>query len=342
MDISKLVRQNVLKMKAYSSARDEFSGSEGVFLDANENPNNNGVNRYPDPFQSQLKHAIGSQKSIDTKNIFIGNGSDEVLDLIFRAFCEPKLDNIVLTAPSYGMYKVLANLNDISIKEVLYEEDFTLDADKIIQAVNEQTKLIILCSPNNPTGNCIDEKIIEKILESTNCLVLIDEAYVDFSEKPSNINLLGKYTQLIISQTLSKFYGMAGLRLGICFANEEIVAILSKIKPPYNINILSQNKAIELLKKNRDDYRNEVIKERKKLIEALSLLSLTVKIYPSEANFILVKITDADSVYNQLLKRKIIIRNRTNEVLCKNCVRITIGSPEENELLIEALKEIDS
>jgi histidinol-phosphate aminotransferase len=329
-------------MKAYSSARDEFSGLEGVFLDANENPNNNGVNRYPDPFQTQLKHAISSQKSIATKNILIGNGSDEVLDLIFRAFCEPKLDNIVLTAPSYGMYKVLANLNDISIKEVLYEEDFTLDADKIIQAVNEQTKLIILCSPNNPTGNCIDEKIIEKILKSTNCLVLIDEAYVDFSEKPSNINLLGKYTQLIISQTLSKFYGMAGLRLGICFANEEIVSILSKIKPPYNINILSQNKAIELLKKNRDDYRNEVIKERKKLIEALSLLSLTVKIYPSEANFILVKITDADSIYNQLLKRKIIIRNRTNEALCKNCVRITIGSPEENELLIEVLKEIDS
>lgn len=341
MDINKLVRHNVLKMKPYSSARNEFSGIEGVFLDANENPYNNGVNRYPDPFQTQLKQLISEQKLIATKNILLGNGSDEVLDLIFRAFCEPKLDNIVVTAPSYGMYKVLANLNEVSINEVLYEENFTLDANKIIAATNEHTKLIILCSPNNPTGNCIDQLVVEAILKQTNCLVLVDEAYIDFSDRYSFINSLGKYNQLIVIQTLSKYFGMAGIRLGMCFANEEIITILNKIKPPYNINTLTQQKAIELLKTVDDNYKKEVIKEREKLTKTLSEQSFVVKVYPSEANFILVKTTDADYIYTKLLENKIIIRNRTNELLCENCVRITVGTPQENVLLIEALKEID-
>lgn len=340
MDINSLVRENILKMKPYSSARDEFSGMDGLFLDANENPINNGVNRYPDPYQQQLKSIIAEQKGVAIENMLLGNGSDEVLDLLFRAFCEPKQDNVVVTAPSYGMYKVLANLNDVNCKEVLYETDFSLDADKIIAAVDENTKFIVLCSPNNPTGNSIPKEEIEKVLNKTNCLVIVDEAYIDFSNKSSCIDCLDEYNQLIVCQTFSKYFGMAGLRLGMCFASEEIIAILNRIKPPYNVNVLTQQKAIELLKIVDKDYKNEVIDERNSLAESLSALDFVVKVYPSDANFLLVKTINANAVYNQLLKQGIVIRNRANEPLCKDCVRISIGTTKENTALIAALKTI--
>ncbi|MCB9360008.1 MAG: histidinol-phosphate transaminase [Flavobacteriales bacterium] len=337
MDINKLVRKNVVAMKPYSSARDEFDGEEGLFLDANENPYSNGVNRYPDPYQRKLKAVIATQKQVSIENILLGNGSDEVLDLLFRAFCEPKKDNVVVTAPSYGMYKVLANLNDVEVNEVFYESDFSLDADKIIAATDKNTKLIILCSPNNPTGNSIGLKVIEKVLKNTNCLVVVDEAYIDFSNKSSCIKSLGSYNQLIVIQTLSKYFGMAGIRLGMCFASKEMITILNRIKPPYNVNVLTQTKAIELLQNIDLNYKNEVISERENLSKELSKLNYVVKVYPSDANFLLVKTTDANWVYNELVKQQIIIRNRTNEPLCKDCVRISIGTKQENEILIKAM-----
>lgn len=340
MNINELVRENIAAMKPYSSARDEFNGMDGVFLDANENPYNNGVNRYPDPYQSDLKSVLAELKGVAAKNMMLGNGSDEVLDLLFRAFCEPKQDNVVVTSPSYGMYKVLANLNNVELKEVLLEEDFSLNSNKILAAVNENTKMILLCSPNNPTGNVIDFEVIEKLLINTNCLVVIDEAYIDFSTKNSSIEKLSKYKQLVVSQTLSKFYGMAGIRLGMCFASEEIITILNRIKPPYNVNVLTQNKALKLLKNYDNSYKKEVIEQRKLLSESLAKLPFVVKVYPSDANFILIKTTDANTIYNELIKKQIVVRNRTKEALCENCLRITVGTPEENRLLITALKEI--
>lgn len=340
MNIDQLIRKNIAAMKAYSSARDEFGGMQGVFLDANENPYNNGVNRYPDPYQRTLKKKISAMKSIATSNILLGNGSDEVLDLLFRAFCEPKQDNVIVSSPSYGMYKVLANLNNVGLKEVLLEEDFSLNPDKIIAAVDENTKMILLCSPNNPTGNSIAIEVVEKLLKNTNCLVVVDEAYIDFSKKNSFINYLSKYNQLVVSQTFSKYFGMAGIRLGICFASQEIITILNRIKPPYNVNVLTQKKALELLSNINDSYKNEVIEERKLLSGALLKFDFVRKVYPSDANFILVKTTDANYIYNELIKKQIVVRNRTKEPLCENCIRITIGTPQENQILLNALKEI--
>lgn len=320
MNINNIVRTNILKMKPYSSARDEFEGMEGIFLDANENPYENGVNRYPDPYQKELKNKIASIKGVSVANILLGNGSDEVLDLLFRAFCEPKEDNVIMISPSYGMYKVLANLNNVELKEVMLEKDFSLDAKKIIDEVDENTKMILLCSPNNPTGNRIEFNVIKQVLENTNCLVVVDEAYIDFSEKNSCIGSLSNYNQLIVLQTLSKYYGMAGIRLGMCFASEEIVAVLNKIKPPYNVNVLTQNKAIELLEKANDkNYKQEVITQRKYLANELSKFEFVKEVYPSDANFILMRTIDANSIYNQLIKKNIIVRNRTKEPLCENC-----------------------
>lgn len=340
ININKLVRKNVANMKAYSSARSEFSGLDGVFLDANENPYNNGVNRYPDPYQRSLKKKIAEIKAIDEQKIMLGNGSDEVLDLLFRTFCEPKQDNVIVTTPSYGMYGVLANLNNVELKNVQYEADFSLDVDKIIAAVDDNTKMIILCSPNNPTGNVIKKSVVENILLNTNCIVIVDEAYIDFTEKESFINSLNNYNQLVVSQTLSKYYGMAGIRLGMCFANEEIIAILNKIKPPYNVNVLTQNIAIDLLNSYNGTYKKEVIEQRNLLSNEIRKLTFVEKVYPSDANFILVKTKDANYIYKTLLDKNIIVRNRTKEVLCENCIRITIGTPLENEKLINALKEI--
>jgi histidinol-phosphate aminotransferase len=341
MNINNIVRKNILNMKAYSSARNEFEGVDGVFLDANENPYDNGVNRYPDPYQKAVKEMLQEVKGVSVDNMMLGNGSDEVLDLLFRAFCEPKVDNVIVTSPSYGMYGVLANLNDVELKEVMLEEDFSLNPKKIIEKVDENTKMILLCSPNNPTGNQIDFEIIKEILVKVNCLVVVDEAYIDFSKEESCINYLDKYKQLVVIQTLSKFYSMAGVRLGMCFSSKEIITVLNKIKPPYNVNTLTQIKVVELLKNKNDSYKNEVITEREWLSNQLSKSILIEKVYPSDANFILVKTKNANSIYTQLVKEGVVVRNRTKEALCENCLRITVGTPQENKLVIETLKKIE-
>lgn len=342
-NIKQFIRQNVRQMKAYSSARDEFKEKAEVYIDANENPFENGINRYPDPYQKLVKQRLSEIKKVPSENILLGNGSDEVLDLIFRAFCEPKQDNIICTPPTYGMYKVLAGLNDIELRNAVLKEDFSLDVEAVLSQIDEQTKLIFLCSPNNPTGNLIPRSQVKEILEKSNCLVVIDEAYIDFSEGISWSLSLSDNPNLIVCQTLSKAWGMAAIRLGICYASQEIIEVLNKIKPPYNVNSLTQEKALELLKDEKGFYENLqlilVEKERMKL--KLEQLSFVEKIYPSDANFWLIKVDNANKRYNQLLKKGIVVRNRTNEALCENCLRITIGTQLENEKLIEVLKEIE-
>jgi histidinol-phosphate aminotransferase len=342
MDISKFIRQNVQQMKPYSSARDEFKAKAEIYLDANENPYQNGINRYPDPYQKELKSKIAQIKNIAVSNIFLGNGSDEVIDLVLRAFCEPKEDNIIITPPTYGMYKVAAELNNVQIKESLLNTDFSLNADDLLSKIDTNTKVVILCSPNNPSGNCMDDEVVQQILQQ-NCLVLIDEAYIDFSERASWIAKLDQYPNLIISQTLSKAYGMAGIRVGMCFASEEIIQVMNKIKPPYNINELSQQKAIEVLnnKRRNKSVKEFILKNKNTLYNELSKLECVKKIYPSEANFFLVKMKDADTVYNKLLDKSIVIRDRSNQPNCNNCLRITVGTEFENEKLILAMQKIN-
>ncbi len=344
LDINKLVRPNVLAMEAYSSARDEYTseGSKMIFLDANENPNESGVNRYPDPQQKKLKTKLSEIKKIPSKNILLGNGSDEVLDLIYRAFCEPGLENIITLPPTYGMYNVLAGINNIESRQVLLTEDFEPNVEEIFNNVDENTKLIFLCSPNNPTGNSFSKNHIAEILKKFEGLVVLDEAYIDFSEQASWIEELGNFPNLIITQTLSKAFGMAGIRLGICYASEEIIAILNKIKPPYNVNELTQNRAQYRLQNISETNREiaEILNERELLSKALLEVKIVQKIYRSDANFVLIKVDDALKRYNQLLAKGIVIRNRTNQPLCKNTLRLTIGTKEENLKLIKALKSL--
>ena len=333
-------------MQPYSSARDEFKSSEKemIFLDANENPFENGVNRYPDPQQKTLKRRIAQLKSVSENQILFGNGSDEVLDLVFRAFCEPNIDNIITLPPTYGMYSVLANLNAIENKEVVLTDEFQPNIQKIMESINENTKIIFLCSPNNPTGNSFSEDSIMTILNSFNGLVVLDEAYIDFSEKESWLNQLDNYPNLVITQTLSKAYGMAGIRLGILYASEVIIGILNKIKPPYNVNILTQRKACDRLTKN-----NEVLleisdtkREKDVLIKQLLEVKCIQKIHPSDANFLLIKVDDANLRYQQLVEKGIVVRNRNSQLLCDNCLRITIGTKKENKLLIQTLKSLQN
>ncbi len=343
-NIKQLVRKNVLGLNPYSSARDEYvsDGSEMIFLDANENPFDNGVNRYPDPQQRNLKTVLAQQKRVSEQNILLGNGSDEVLDLLFRAFCEPKVDNIITLPPTYGMYNVLANINTIENREVFLTENFEPNVDKIINTVNSNTKIIFLCSPNNPTGNSFSEENITKVLNQFDGLVVIDEAYIDFSDKESWIKKITTYPNLIVTQTLSKAYGLAGIRLGICYASKEIIAILNKIKPPYNVNELTQRRALERVI-NQDQVKAEVadiLKERKKLIATLSLIRFVEIVYETDANFILAKVDDANKRYDQLLHKGIVIRNRSTQPLCKNTLRFTVGTPEENNKLIEILEQL--
>lgn len=345
ININKLVRPNILALKAYSSARDEFTaeGSKMVFLDANENPNETGINRYPDPQQKKLKAKISEIKNINSYNILLGNGSDEVLDLIYRAFCEPGKDNIITLPPTYGMYDVLAGINNVESRAVLLTEDFQPDVKEIFKNVDQNTKLIFLCSPNNPTGNSFSRKKIAEILEKFEGLVVIDEAYIDFAEEASWIKDLEKYPNLIITQTLSKAFGMAGIRLGICYASEEIIAILNKIKPPYNINELTQNRAQYRLQ-NLPEVNREIadlLIERELLSKVLLEVSFIRKIYKSDANFLLVKVDDALKRYNQLLEKGVVIRNRSTQPLCENTLRFTIGTKEENLKLIKVLKSLD-
>ncbi|WP_108804479.1 histidinol-phosphate transaminase [Aquimarina sp. Aq107] len=343
-NINNIIRENVKGLKPYSSARDEYvsDGSAMIFLDANENPYENGVNRYPDPQQRSLKEVLAAQKGVDTNNILLGNGSDEVLDLLFRAFCEPKVDNVITLPPTYGMYNVLANTNDVQNKKVLLNDNFEPNVSKILDTVDQQTKIIFLCSPNNPTGNSFSEDSIAQILENFKGLVVIDEAYIDFSSKKSWILKISEYPNLVITQTLSKAYGMAGIRLGLCYASEEIINILNKIKPPYNVNELTQKRALDRVKdvnKIKEEVAN-ILKERDFMIDSLEDIQFVKEIYKTDANFVLIQVDNANVRYDQLLKQGIVIRNRTTQPLCENTLRLTVGTNQENKKLIEALKSI--
>ncbi|QZK90406.1 histidinol-phosphate transaminase [Flavobacterium sp. CHNK8] len=344
-DINNLVRENVKNMKPYSSARDEFEDfdtAEMIFLDANENPFENGVNRYPDPQQANVKEVLAKQKVVKSNQILLGNGSDEVLDLLFRAFCEPKIDNIITLPPTYGMYGVLANLNAVENREVLLTEDFQPEIEKIMEAVDANTKMIFLCSPNNPTGNSFSDESVAYLLQNFKGLVVIDEAYIDFSKKDSWINELDEYPNLIITQTLSKAYGLAGIRLGVCYGSATVISVLNKIKPPYNVNELTQKRALERLE-NIDIIKSEVdsiIEQREELLKVLLDVKFVQKIYPTEANFILVKVDDANKRYAELIAKGIVIRNRTTQALCENTLRLTVGTEQENKKLIEVLKQL--
>lgn len=344
MKIENLVRNNIRELKPYSSARDEYKefNADMIFLDANENPHENGVNRYPDPQQTSVKKELAKIKGVKENQILLGNGSDEVLDLIFRAFCEPGVDNVITLPPTYGMYKVLANTNNVEDKEVLLTNDFEPSIKKILEAVDENSKVLFLCSPNNPTGNTFSKESVEVLLTTFKGLVVIDEAYIDFSDEKSWLDRLEEFPNLIITQTLSKAYGMAGIRLGICYASNEIISILNKIKPPYNVNELTQKKALKRLlelPKVKDEIK-KILNERSRLIEKLKDVSFIENIYPTDANFVLVKVDDANKRYDQLVEKGIVIRNRTNQSLCENTLRLTVGTKRETKLLIKALSEL--
>ena len=343
-DVNKLVRKNIQNMKSYSSARDEFKdfSTEMIFLDANENPFQNGVNRYPDPRQNNVKLALAELKKVNTNQILLGNGSDEVLDLLFRAFCEPNKDNVITLPPTYGMYGVLADLNAVENREVVLNSDFQPNVKSILESVDANTKIIFLCSPNNPTGNSFSDTAISELLDNFNGIIVLDEAYIDFSERESWLSKIEKYPNLVITQTLSKAFGMAGIRVGILYASTSIIAILNKIKPPYNINILSQNKASERIKdsdKNSSEIQS-ILDNKRNLMEQLSKIEFIEKIFPSDANFVLIKVDDALKRYNQLIDFGVVIRNRTTQLLCENCLRITIGTKSENEKLIYILRTL--
>ena len=344
-DLNNLIRENIKSLKPYSSARDEYKDAtttEIIFLDANENPFNNGVNRYPDPQQYKVKEMLSEMKGVNKKNILLGNGSDEVLDLIFRVFCEPNVDNVITLPPTYGMYSVLANINAIENRTVLLTEYFQPKVDQILKKVDVHSKILFLCSPNNPSGNSFTEDTVEELLINFNGLVVIDEAYIDFSEQKSWLEKLAVYPNLIITQTLSKAYGLAGIRLGVCYASEEIIHFLNSIKPPYNVNELTQQKAVERLSKI-EEVKNEVIEiiqQRNFVVKELKDVSFIKIIYPTDCNFVMVKVDNANKRYNQLIEKGIVVRNRTTQPLCENCLRFTIGTSTENTKLIKVLKEI--
>ncbi|WP_308991903.1 histidinol-phosphate transaminase [Mariniflexile litorale] len=343
-DLKNIIRPTIKALKPYSSARDEFQGVTDamVFLDANENPFENGVNRYPDPQQGALKSILSEIKGIPSNQILLGNGSDEVLDLIFRAFCEPNQDNVIILPPTYGMYEVLANLNAIAIKKVNLDADFQPKVEEILNSADTNSKVLFICSPNNPSGNSFTPEAIEGMVSNFKGIVVIDEAYIDFSNETSWISKLDQYPNLIVTQTLSKAYAMAGIRLGLCFASAEIIKVLNTIKPPYNINQLTQKKAMELLniKDLTSNQIKDILKERSALILELQSINYILKIYPSDANFVLVKVDDATMRYNQLIEKGIVIRNRTTQPGCENTLRLTVGTSKENKILIDTLKSI--
>ncbi len=340
--LQNITRNNILSLQPYSSARDEFTGEASVFLDANENPFNSPLNRYPDPRQVVLKNQLGILKKQAPNCIFLGNGSDEPIDLLFRAFCEPGEDNVVAIAPTYGMYQVAAGINNIEFREVLLQEDFSLNAEKILSATDSATKLIFLCSPNNPTGNALQQDEIIRIINNFNGLVILDEAYIDFCPDKSLLGNLEQYSNLVILQTLSKAWGLAAIRLGMAFASPEIISVLSKIKYPYNINLLTQEKALEVLQSSEEKelWVKTILQQKEILKKELARLPLILKIYPSDANFILVTTTDAKYIYNSLVNKQIIVRDRSRVALCGEALRITVGTEAENRILLEALKEI--
>lgn len=343
-NLNNILRENIKNLVPYSSARDEFKGEASVFLDANENsfgsPIPTPFNRYPDPLQFAVKKRISEIKGVPPRNIFLGNGSDEAIDILFRAFCRPGIDNIITVPPTYGMYEVSANINDVAIKKVPLTVDYQLNLEEIAAAIDINTKLIFICSPNNPTANSINREDIETILANFNGLVVIDEAYINYSRQKTFIQELTEYSNLVVLQTLSKAWGLAGLRIGMAFASEEIIEVFNRVKPPYNINQASQQLALEAL--NNIDQVNawikETIEEREKLVGHLSMLPIIIKIYPSDANFILAKTKDAKAIYGYLVERGIIVRDRSKVELCEGSLRITVGTPAENDKLINALR----
>lgn len=340
--LKELVRENIWKLKPYSCARDEFKGEAKAYLDANENPFNTLYNRYPDPLQWAVKEKIAELKYVKPSQIMLGVGSDEPIDLIFRVFCEPKTDNVVAINPTYGMYGVCADINNVEYRQVNLEADYALNADKVLAAVDNNTKVIFLCSPNNPTGNLLNTTEVEKILKGFDGIVVIDEAYIDFSDKASWISKLSKYPQMVILQTFSKAWGLAAARCGMAFASEEIISFFNKVKYPYNINILTQKLILEKLEQVeiKNNWVKEILSQRTLMIEELEQLSIVKHIYPSDANFILVKVDDANLRYKELVEKGIIVRNRNSVTLCENCLRITIGTAQDNKELLNALKSL--
>lgn len=344
-DINNILRENIKNLTPYSSARDEYTGEASVFLDANENaygsPLEIAYNRYPDPLQYKVKLKLSQIKGVPPRNIFLGNGSDEAIDILFRSFCNPGIDNVIIVPPTYGMYQVSANINDVEAKKVLLTEEYQLDLEGIAEAIDKNTKLIFICSPNNPTGNSINRDDIETLLANFNGLVVIDEAYINFSRQKTFIQELTEYANLVVLQTLSKAWGLAGLRVGMAFASEEIIEIMNKVKPPYNVNEASQQLALQAL--NNVSLVNlwikETLEERDGLVLALKEFDFVLDIYPSDANFILVKTTDAKAIYDFLVQHGIIIRDRSKVELCEGCLRITIGTPDENKTLLSTLQQ---
>lgn len=347
-DLKKLLRPHILGIKPYSSARDEYSGKIGVFLDANENPygalTGESFNRYPDPYQADIKERLADIKGVKPSQIFLGNGSDEAIDLLMRAFCIPGKDNIILLPPTYGMYEVSASINDVEVKKVPLTEDFQLKPDEILKAVDANSKVIFICSPNNPSGNKMDRNHIRKILSEFNGLVVVDEAYIDFSDEPSFTTELDKFPNLLVMQTFSKAWGLANLRIGMAYASEEIIRILNLIKPPYNISGLTQQKVLESLQKAEKihDLVHQVFEEKVFLESKLTEYRFVKKIHPSHANFLLVKMEKAREIYEFLINQMIILRDRSKVELCEDCLRISLGTREENNALLEALNTYQS
>ncbi len=342
MQITDLIRPNIRSLQPYSTARDEYEGDLGIFLDANESPYDNGYNRYPDPHQKRLKSLLSTIKGVGVENIFIGNGSDEAIDLLFRIFCLPGRSNAISIAPSYGMYEVAADINDVEMRKVLLNDDFSLPVDRLIEAADADSRLLFICSPNNPTGNAFAREEIERVIREFPGIVVVDEAYIDFSDKPGMLPILSDYPNLVVLQTLSKAWGMAGLRCGLAFASQEIVGYMNRVKYPYNINVAT-SAIVERLLSEPVAARVETIKaERRKLAEILASFPFVKRVYPSDANFLLVKVDDANALYDYLISQKIIVRNRDKVPLCRGCLRITVGTPEENRNLLKSLKDYNS
>ncbi len=343
LEISKLVRENIRDLEPYSSAREEYKGAQATFLDANENPYNIPFNRYPDPLQLRLKEEISKIKYTEPDQIFLGNGSDEAIDLIIRAFCEPGIENIVTIEPTYGMYPVAAAVNDVYVRKVPLQSDFQLPTKELLKAVDQYTKAIILCSPNNPTGNCFRKEDILYIADHFNGILVVDEAYIDFSPNKSVLKHIDAYPNLIVLHTFSKAWGLAGIRLGMAFAQSTIIDILNKIKYPYNVNILTIRKALKVVKRaaRKEKWVNVIIRNRDELMKQLKSLPVVETVYPSDANFFLIRVADPELVYNFLVDQKIIVRDRSKLALCKGCLRITVGKRKENKKLVDALKQYD-
>lgn len=344
IDILKMARPSVVRLKPYASAKEDFKNFEQdlVYLDANENPYENGMNRYPDPNQTPLRNRISAIKGVGPEQILLGNGSDEILDMIYRVFFEPGKDNIIINVPTFGMFEVLSNINDISCQKVRLKENFQMDVPTILSKINKQTKAVIICSPNNPTANLMNKEDILKLLD-LELLVIIDEAYIDFSDTESWLSKLDEFNNLIVTQTFSKAYGLAGIRLGACYANSQVINLLKKIKMPYNVNVLTQKKALDYIEK--EEIRTAEIKNilaNKLLLEKeLSSIDFVKHIYPSDTNFLLIKVDEANKRYEQLINMDLVVRNRTKEPLCENCLRITVGTTEENNKLMHAMRLLD-